>query len=428
MKYVGLRKEDKNIWEKRVPLIPSHVKTLVAEQKINFLVESFKERAFADSEFENAGATVADNIDEAKFIFGVKEIPIAKILDEKVYMFFSHTIKGQDYNMPLLQKIIDSKSTLIDYEEIKDDQGKRLVFFGKYAGLAGMIDTLHGIGQRWASFGVKNPFEEIKPAYLYKDLIEAQKHIREVAENIALNGLPAKMKGIVIGITGYGNVSQGVQEILDILPHTEISPYQLLEDKRELTGIVKVVFKEKDLVVHTNPRAQFELQDYYDSPEKYKSKFEQYLPYMDVLMNSIYWNEKYPMLVTKEYLKSKEKHRLAIIGDITCDIGGSIEITYKSTESDNSTFVYDHTNDSFKDGYEGNGVAVVAVDNLPTELPTDASVAFSETLNRFIPGIVNADYSEPFEDVDMPAEIKRAVIVYNGKLTPDFEYLNEYLK
>ncbi|MBU1101341.1 MAG: hypothetical protein KKA84_13145 [Bacteroidetes bacterium] len=428
MNYVGIRKEDKNIWEKRVPLIPNHIKTLVEKENINFLVESFVERAFTDSEFENAGAKVTDNIDDAKFVFGVKEVPIDKILEDKVYMFFSHTIKGQDYNMPLLQKIIDSKSTLIDYEEIKDDDGKRLVFFGKYAGFAGMIDTLHGIGKRWASFGIKNPFEEIKPAYLYKDLIEAQKKIREVAENIALNGLPAGMNGLVIGITGYGNVSQGVQEILDILPNTEISPYQLLEDKTKLTGIIKVVFKESDLAIPTNPRTKFNLQEYYESPERYKSKFEQYLPFMDVIMNSIYWNEKYPVLVSKEYLKSKEKHRLSIIGDITCDIGGSIEITYKSTESDNSTFVYNHKTDSFKDGYEGEGVAVVAVDNLPAELPTDASVAFSETLNRFIPGIVNADYNNSFLDVDMPPEIKRAVIVYNGKLTPDFEYLNEYLK
>lgn len=423
---IGLRKEDKNIWEKRVPVIPEHVKRLNDKFGIDFIVQEFPERTYKREEFISAGATVSDDISECPFIFAVKEVPINLIKNDKVYMFFSHTIKGQDYNMPLLQKIIESKSTLIDYETITDDLGKRLVFFGHFAGVAGMIETLNGLGIRLKRKGFDTPFLKIKQAYQYTDKEEAKKEIEEVAKEIETIGLPDEILPLNFGFAGYGNVSLGAQEIFDLLPHNILTPNEL--DSVSNQSINKIVFKEEDLVETQNTDDNFELLDYYNNPEKYKSKFEKYLVNLDVLINAIYWTESYPRLVTKEFLKSSaKKSKLDIICDISCDINGSVEITEKVTEPDVPAFVYNPETDEIIDGYDADGTVDIAVDNLPAELPKDASNNFSEALLPFIPGIVNADYDKSFEQIDLPPEIKRAVIVYKGELTPNYEYLKDFL-
>ena len=160
----------------------------------------------------------------------------------------------------------------------------------------------------------------------------------------------------------------------------------------------------------------------------YKSKFEEYIPYISLLINAIYWTEASPRFLTKDYFKSKAVHKLDVVCDITCDIDGAVEFTVKSTPSDNPAYVYNPVADSYTDGYEGDGILDIAVDNLPTELPRNSSIEFSTSLNRFVPGIVNADKSKQFKDAGFPPEIERAVIVYNGKLTSKYKYLEEYLK
>ncbi len=428
-KLIGIRREDKNIWEKRVPLIPEHIKELNENYSIKTILQPFAERAFSNEKYIDAGAKIDEDLSACPVILAVKEIPIDLIMRKKIYLFFSHTIKGQSYNMPLLKKFIESKSTLIDYECIANEQGRRLVFFGKYAGLAGMIDTLYGLGRRFQSLGFDTPFLDVKPAYEYEDLNEAKDIILKVGDNIKKIGLPDELIPVVVGFAGYGNVSQGAQEIFDLLPHKELQPEQLGSVNKIRSNILyKTVFKEEHMVEPVDPNDEFALNDYFQNPEKYRSKFDQYLDKITVLVNAIYWNEKYPRFLTKKYFKEQlDSIKLKVVSDITCDINGAVEFTEKATESDNPAFVYNPKTGEIKDGFDGEGILDIAVDNLPAELPRDASRAFSNSLYPFINGILKADIDIPFEKSNLPSEIKRAVIVYKGELTKSFTYLTNYL-
>jgi len=191
------------------------------------------------------------------------------------------------------------------------------------------------------------------------------------------------------------------------------------------------VFKEKDLVEPVNSDDSFELQDYYDKPEKYKSKFEQYIPKLSVLMNCIFWDTQYPRLMTLDYLKKawskSTKQKLKVLGDISCDIDGAIQCTTKSTVPGYPVYTYNPLNGEVKDGFEGAGPVVMAVDNLPCELPAEASQAFSKVLVDFIPSLINADYNEPFKKLVLPKELLYGLILHRGDLTPDYKYLQKYL-
>ena len=427
MNRIGIRREDKNIWERRTPVVPEQVREL---RDIEFFVQPSKIRAFRDGEYVEAGANIQDSLNQCNVIFAVKEIPLDFFKKNKTYVFFSHTTKGQKHNMPMLKKMMELKSQLIDYEKIVDEKKMRLIFFGRYAGLAGMIDTLWALGQRLKEEGIENPFAEIKQTYTYSSLGEAKKAIKKISEDIKKNGLPESITPLIFGIAGYGNVSKGAQEIIDILPVKEITPDEVvsLRDRDySRNHIYKVVFKEEDIVEPVS--GEFELQDYYRHPEKYRSKFDKYLRDLTVLVNAIYWDKIYPRLVTKKYLKENYgKIRLMVIGDIGCEINGAIECNVKITEPDNPVFVYESLTDKTTDGFKGKGVVVLAVDNLPCELPKESSKDFSSALKRFIPLIASADFSVDFEDCNLPPEIKNAVIVYHGKLTPNYQYLEKYLE
>lgn len=427
-KLIGIRKEDKNIWERRVPLIPDHIKKLKEDYGIETIVQPFPRRIISEEEFINAGATVKEDMSECPVIIAVKEVPIKLLQPEKTYIFFSHTIKAQEYNMPLLKKIIDLKCTLIDYECITDEKKKRLVFFGYFAGLAGMIEALYGLGERLKSLGYESPLLKLKQAYQYKDLNDAEEHIKEIVDEIKLKGMPEEFAPYVFAFAGYGNVAKGAQKIFDLLPHKVVTPDELKNlSSKEKNLFYKVVFKEGDLAKPINENDKFELNDYYKNPEKYESNFDQFINKIDVLINCIYWDDRYPRLVTKEYLKNNPEPKLKLICDISCDIDGSIEITHQVTAPDMPAFVYNAETDEYKKGFDGKGIVDIAIDNLPTELPYDSSVSFSDALYPFIPGIVKADLTKTFDGTGFPDEIKRAVIVYKGELTPDFKYLEEFL-
>jgi alpha-aminoadipic semialdehyde synthase len=186
------------------------------------------------------------------------------------------------------------------------------------------------------------------------------------------------------------------------------------------------------MVEPASPGKTFDLQDYYGHPENYCPAFERYVSHLSILMNCIYWSAQYPRLVTKEYLKksfkNKEGFHLKVIGDISADVNGAIEFTEKTTSPDKPVFVYNPSTDTIKDGYEGDGMVVMAVDNLPCELPRESSQSFSETLLRFVPEIMKADFTvDDFDKLALPFEIKNAVILYKGRLTPNYNYINKYL-
>ena len=433
--FIGIRHEDKYLMERRTPLTPKHLAQLIREKKLDFIVQRSEKRIFTEGEYLAAGARVEDNLKECSIILGVKEIPISFFESEKTYVFFSHVIKGQAYNMPMLKRMMELKCNLIEYERIVDEQGKRLIFFGKYAGLAGMINSLWSLGQRLKFYGMETPFLKIQQAHKYDSLAEARKVISEVGQEIAENGLPEELRPLTIGFTGYGNVSIGAQEIANLLPVKEISPEILLtlKDRDHLPNnlIYKIVFKEEDLSEPIDHAQEFELHDYYAHPEKYRSQFEKYIPHLTVLMNCMYWDTRYPRIVTKDYLEklySAGTPKLAVIGDITCDPDGSIECTHKGTEIEDPVFVYNPFTRRPTSGFEGDGILVMPVDILPSELPRDSSIAFADALMPYIKPIAVADFNQHFDDVDLPRALKKALILHQGELTPDYKYIEQYLK
>lgn len=433
---IGIRREDKSEWERRVPLTPRKMRELRDKHGIEFCVQPSPVRVFRETEFEQAGAKVQDDLSPASVVFAVKEIPAKYFEPGKTYIFFAHVIKGQAYNMPMLKRMMELGCNLIDYEKVTDERGRRLIFFGWHAGVVAMIDSLWALGQRLAWEGVANPFTGIRDTYTYDNLEAARKDVRAAGERIKTEGLPAAITPLIIGVSGYGNVGRGIQEILTDLPAVEIQPADLARvasDPNASRNVVyRVTFKEEHSVKPKAAGAQFDLQEYYKHPERYEACFEQYLPYLTVLMNSNYWAGQYPRAVTKEQIRKlfggPQTPRLRVIGDASCDIEGGIECTVKSTEPGDPVYVYDPDTGATTMGVAGHGPVILAVDILPSELPREASEYFADILGPFIPTIAQADYGVPFEKLDVPPEIRRAVILYHGELTPDYKYIEQYLK
>jgi alpha-aminoadipic semialdehyde synthase len=430
---IGIRREDKNKWERRTPLTPEQVQKLKEEHSVEVTVQPSTIRVFTDSEYADSGAEISEDLSSCPTVLAIKEVPINLLMPNKTYLFFAHVIKGQEHNMPLLRKMMELKINLIDYERIVNEKGFRMIFFGNWAGLAGMTNTLAAFGERLTSEGINNPFSTIKHSYQYKDHIEMEEDVSKVGERIKNEGLPQEIVPMVVGFAGYGNVSRGCQEVLGCLPVQEIPPEDLASfiKKGEFSAnvVYKVVFKEWHMVEPASD-FEFELQDYYDHPEKYKGIFPKHVPHLTILMNCIYWDKPYPRLVTKELVKgmfTEGEPKLKIIGDISCDIDGAIEFTEKATEIDNPTFVYDPIEDKVTDGVSGRGIVVMAVDNLPCELPKESSTDFGSGLLEFVPDIANCDFSQEFADLKLPPPVKKAVILHKGKLTPDYEYLTKFL-
>jgi alpha-aminoadipic semialdehyde synthase len=431
---IGIRREDKSKWERRVPIIPRHANQLQEEHDIEVWVQPSDIRVFRDQAYDRVGVPLREDLSECPVVFAVKEMPASFFEPGHTYMFFAHVIKGQSYNMPMLQSLLDKGCQLIDYERVTDEDGHRLIFFGHHAGLAGMVDTLWAFGRRLEAEGIANPFSELKQMVEYDGLEEANAAISAVGQRIGQHGLPQSIAPLICGFAGYGNVFGGANDIIELLPVEEIEPDQVADvasqdDARDV--IYKVVFREEDTVEPISPGDEFELQDYYDHPEKYRSKFDTYLPHLTLLVNCVYWEEKYPRLVTKESLRElyrgTRQPRLRVIGDASCDIEGAIEATVKCTEPGNPVYVYDPFENRAIDGVAGRGPVILAVEILPSELPREASTYFSGVLMDYVPAIAKADYSVPFEKLDLPPEIKRAVIVYQGDLTPDYRYLKDHL-
>ena len=428
---IGIRHEDKSKWEGRVPLVPADVKQLTDEHGIAFQVQNSPTRVFDAQAYQAAGATSADNLDACPIILGVKEIPPERFEPNKTYVFFSHTIKAQPANMPALRRMIELGCTLIDYERIVDDEGRRLVFFGRYAGLAGMIDTLWSLGRRLQHEGIENPFSRVRPAHQYDHLEHFKREFAGVADEIRDQGLPVQITPFVCGFAGYGQVSLGAQAIYDLLPTHTVSPRELAGLAPDSKTCYKVVFHEEHLAERTDAAHPFDLSEYYLHPELYRACFFPHVEHLTILVNCIYWEPKYPCLITHEQFRqlyATDQPRLRAIGDITCDIDGSLACTTHATTPDNPVYVYDSATGETVAGVAGRGPVVLAVDFLPCELPLDASIHFSNSFKPFVPGLAGADFSRTLEQSGLPLELQRATIVYKGQLTEPYRYLEPEIR
>lgn len=410
---IGIRHEDKNEWERRAPLTPDHVDQLVAGRELAVTVQPSTRRAFPDLDYRRAGAVIGEDLSACDVILGIKEIPLDQLQPGKTYVFFSHTTKGQAANMPLLRRLMDLGCTMIDFEHITDERGRRLIFFGRHAGYAGMIDGLWALGRRLAVEGHATPLERVRRAYDYSSLDEATQHISRVGEQLRHVGLPDGLRPLVFGFTGSGNVSKGAQEIFDRLPSEEVLPEELQRLARDADRPKNILYK----VVF--------------SREHRFNRFADWLDDLTVLVHGAFWTPDQPRLVSREDLQRiyrRERPRLRLIVDISCDVGGAIESTVRTTTPGKPTFVYDPEIGVSPDGLEGPGVVMLAVDNLPCELPVESSDHFGDLLFRFVPVLDRCDFDRPFGELNLPQPLLRAVVVHRGELTPGFAGLETALE
>ncbi|MGD9015419.1 MAG: hypothetical protein PVI33_05300 [Candidatus Omnitrophota bacterium] len=429
---LGILRETFSSSEHRAPLTPGDVKWLI-KKGVKVEVKSSKERVFNDLQYKKAGAKVLDRFKQASFLLGIKPPQVCDVDKDKVYMCFSHTIKGQPKNIPLLKEFIKKKVTLIDYEKITDLHSRRLVHFGRFAGICGLIDSLHYLGEKLKYQGIKNPFGIIRPAYEYNSLRQAVQAMKQVNSKIAQQGFDKKISPFIIGITGHGNASQGVQEILRPLNPIEIHPKDMLRFVRHQKYIrhrlYKIVFLREEKL-RSKKVSGFYFEEYLQHPERFESNMDIYLPYLNMFVHTSYWDSRYPRIVTKEMIHrlwGKKNFRLQFIADISCDINGSIELTYKTTNQNNPLFTYDPKRQSFSDGYKLDGITILASDNLPSELPRDSSQHFSSLVRDYVYQIAAHGVRDITNHTAIPKEIRQAVITQSGRLTPRFNYLKKYL-
>ncbi|KAL5698600.1 hypothetical protein ACHQM5_029617 [Ranunculus cassubicifolius] len=411
---IGILAESTNKWERRAPLTPAHCARLLhsgrrrAENGVKrIIIQTSTKRIHHDSLYEDVGCEVSEDLLECGLILGIKQPKLEMILPDRAYAFFSHTHKAQKENMPLLDR--------------------RLLAFGKFAGRAGLIDFLHGLGKRYLSLGYSTPFLSIGASYMYTSLVSAKAAVIAVGEQIATQGLPSGICPLVFVFTGSGNVSQGAQEIFKLLPHSFVDSSRL-PGLLEKTSASKRVFQvygcivtSKDMVEPKDATKKFDKADYYAHPEHYNPIFhERIAPYTSVIINCMYWEKRFPRLISTQQLQElmRKESRLIGISDITCDIGGSIEFINQSTPIENPFLRYDYLNDTYHHDMEGNGIICLAVDILPTEFAKEASQHFGDILTQFVGNLASSKNLS-----DLPSHLVRACIAHRGALTSLYEYI-----
>ncbi|XP_076945258.1 alpha-aminoadipic semialdehyde synthase-like [Bidens hawaiensis] len=430
---IGILSETTNKWERRAPLTPAHCARLLHSGKLGkeevrrIIVQPSTKRIHHDDLYEDVGCEVSQDLSDCGLILGIKQPKLEMILPDRAYAFFSHTNKAQKENMPLLDKILAERASLYDYELIVGDEGKRLLAFGKFAGRAGLVDFLSGLGRRYLSLGYSTPFLSLGSSYMYPSLAAAKAAVVSVGEEIATTGLPSSICPLVFVFTGSGNVSLGAQEIFKLLPHTFVDSSRLPElfdtasQSKRAFQVYGCVVSYEDMVEHSDPVEVFNKVDYYAHPERYKPIFHKKVaPYASVIVNCMYWERRYPRLLSYRQLQDLVHGGCPLVGicDITCDIGGSIEFVNRTTLIDSPFFRYDPFGDSYHEDIEGDGIICLAVDILPTEFAKEASQHFGDVLSNFIGNLASTKDIE-----DLPLHLRRACIAHGGALTHLYEYI-----
>lgn len=412
-----IRKEHKNDWEKRTALIPSDAAELV-EKGFPISIEPSDIRIYSDSDYQSANIPINGCPKDGQFVVGIKEPPVSSIQPNQVHLAFSHTIKGQDYNMGLLQKFIDQKATLLDYEPIVDDSGTRTIAFGRFAGIAGAIDSFYVAGQKYNAMNQESCLAQVKQTWQYPCVKEVQKHFASIDVN---QGVPVQVL-----IVGSGNVGRGSEEVCQWLGLPKIGIQQLI-DGEQPEGSWYAVASSRHINRRKDGQA-FNMDDFVEQGiDAYESSFDQLLGKFSILLQTPYWTEKYPKHLARERMLTNKDKLPLVVGDISCDINGSLECTTKASDIDTPAFTYDVEKAESIDGIFADGITVMSIDNLPCELSLDASQHFSGILKGYMENLVNMDLSKPFEENGLIPELARAVIVYNGELTPAYGYLQEFL-
>ncbi len=396
---IGILREEKVPADYRVPFTPLQCKILQQQYPhIQFVVQPSPIRCFADEDYVGKGIVVSENLQECDYIFGVKEVPKENLIEGKTYFFFSHTIKAQPYNKPLMQMLIEKNIRMIDYECLKNNVGHRIVGFGRWAGIVGAHNGLLTHGKKFGLF-------DLAPAHAVEDYS-------------ALKKLYAKMNWppMKIVLTGGGRVATGLLEIMDVCGFRQIDGDQLIGREYQEPVYVHLGI---DRLYSRSDDGSFDKKDFYANPTAYSCPFKEFTHHADILMNGIFWAKNIPRLFEADDIKNPS-FKMNVIADVTCDTHGSVPINYGATTIDNPVYgiekktlkqvaPFQNTKDS---------VDIMAVDNLPSELPKSASEHFGNVLREYI-------IPEVLQD-EKSIVLHNATICDNGKLTERFEYLKEF--
>lgn len=396
---IGIVKETKNPPDKRVPLSPENCEELKATfPTIELVVQSSDIRAFKDSEYTDLGIDIVSDVSDCDVLLGVKEVKKDRLLANKTYFFFSHTIKEQPYNRDLLNFMLKKNIKMVDYETLTYPKDGRILGFGRYAGIVGAFNA-------FLAFGVKSGDYSLKPANECHDYKELKEELKKVK-------LPNNYKII---ISGDGRVGKGAEEVLHTAGIYEVSPTDFLTSTRDEPIYTQLSVKEYN---KRKDGAAFTKGDLYTNPELFESDFKRFSDIGNMYIACHYWDADAPFIFSREDAKSPD-FKLKIVADISCDIDGPVASTIRPSTIDKPLYGYDPQTESEVDFMTKNAIGVMAVDNLPCELPRDASEDFgNELIIKVLPSLIN-------EDSD--TIIERATICENGKLTSYFSYLQDYV-
>ena len=396
----ALIKERKSPPDRRVVFSPEEAKNLKEKfPQADIVAESSDIRVFSDEEYQNHGIEVTDDVSDCDVLIGVKEVPVEAIIPNKKYFFFSHTIKKQLHNRKLLKAVLEKNIELYDHETIVDVNNNRLIGFGYYAGVAGAYNTFR-------AFGIKFELFNLPKAETLSDQ-------NALVAAIKRHQLPP-VKIVVTG--GVGKVARGIKDILDAVKIKEVSVEDFLTKTYD-----RPVYTKAD-VLDYNKRKDgkvFDKQDFYNNPKEYESDFERFTKVSDILITGHFYGNDAPFILTQEMLKSKN-NKIKVVGDVSCDVDGPIACTLRASTIAEPFFGYHPSQHKEVDYTHPAAIVVMAIDNLPCELPKDASEGFGK---MFIENVIPA-----FFNGDKDGILQRAKITENGKLTPRFAYLRDYVE
>ncbi|TAG14022.1 MAG: alanine dehydrogenase [Sphingobacteriia bacterium] len=393
---IGLIREGKIPADNRVALTPAQCKWLTKNfSDIHIFVQPSPHRCYADVEYEQAGVEITDDLSGCNIILGIKEIPINQLIKQKTYLFFSHTKKQQPYNRALMQEMVRKEITLIDYECLAHKDGQRIIGFGFFAGIVGAHNGIMAYGKRTGAFSLNRVF-----------------HVKDYRELLhTYFGL--KLPPIKIAVTGSGRVAHGILEIMNLMDIQEVEPEEYL--KKQFDYPVYVHLKGADLYRHSGSNS-YNRDHFHAAPAEYICLFKKYCSETDLLMNGVYWASEIPSLFNWGDLKAPD-FRISTIADITDDKNGSIPCNLGDATIEDPIYGVDKKTGKKTIPYAQDSIDIMAVGNLPNELPRDASRYFGEQLIKYILNDIRIGGSPIIED---------ATILYKGKVTNNFRYLKEY--
>jgi alanine dehydrogenase len=398
---IGILREEKIPHDRRVPFTPEQCRQIKEQfPGTEVVVQPCDYRSIKIDEFRKEGITLQEDLSDCDILIGVKEVPKEKLIPGKKYLFFSHTIKKQPHNKELLKKIIKEKITLIDYECLVDDHENRIIGFGRYAGMVGAYNGVMAYGLKYGLF-------KIKPANQCFGIKELHSELDRIS-----------LPNIKIVITGGGRVANGAIETMGMLNIRKVTPFEFLN--YSFREPVYVQLHSEDYHERIDGK-EFSKHDFYHLPKKYRCTFcdpGSFASFCDLLIHCAYWNPEAPRLFSKKEMRDPA-FRISVIADVTCDINGSIPSTHRATTIDDKFYGYNPSTEQEEDPFSPNTITVMSIDNLPCELPRDASEGFGKhLLERVIPLLIKEDKGNV---------IHRATIAKNGELTARFAYLTDFI-